>query len=193
MSIRRAAVVAGVAAASFGLTAAIVGAQSGPTPQTLAGMSPSQPAADSVDPALSTDFQVFRRAQRPGEALDGTGPFGANLALARRVDTAAGPLWVVPGRGVVCLRADDGVGSGWSCATDGQAAGGSLMLAMRGATEEARLFGLLPDGASQPVLTTASGSAGVDPGADDVFGANVDGAGTLHYYEGGESRTVSTP
>ena len=58
MSIRRVTVVVGVAASSFGLTAAIVGAQSGPTPQTLAGMSSSQPAADSVDPALSADFQV---------------------------------------------------------------------------------------------------------------------------------------
>jgi hypothetical protein len=195
MPIKRFLIMSSVAAASFAVTAAVVGAQGGPQPQTLADVPANQAAATDVDPSLARDFAAFRRSQRAGEARDGVGPFGANLALARRVDTAVGSVWIVPARGVVCLRAEDSAGSGWTCAAETQAAHGALMLAMRTSGDEsgARVFGLLPDGASAPVMTTTGGStAKVDMGPDGAFGVQA-GRGTLEYDQGGARRTVTAP
>ena len=193
--IKRITMLIGVAAATFAATAAIVGAQGDPQPQNLSDVAAEQPAATGIDQAATADFAVFRRSQRVGEALDGTGPFGANLALARRADTAAGTLWIVPGRGVVCLRAEDEAGSGWSCAAEAQAASGALMLAMRapGDASGGRVFGLLPDGAAKPTLATADGDVPVPVGADGAFGMKAAAHATLSYDEGGAERTVEAP
>lgn len=193
--IKRITTLIGVGVASFAATAAIVGAQSDPQPQNLSDVAAAQPAATEIDQAAAADFVVFRRSQRVGEALDGTGPFGANLGLARRADTAAGPVWIVPGRGVICLRAEDEVGSGWSCAAEAQAALGALMLSMRtpGDDADGRVFGLLPDAAATPTLASPDGDAPVPVGADGAFGMKAGAHATLHYDEGGAERTVEAP
>lgn len=183
-----------VGTASFTLAAAIVTAQGDPLPQSISGPSSEQPPVTVVDPQLADNFALFRRQQRADEPLVGTGPFGANLALARRADTGVGSVWVVPGRGVVCLRAADSVGSGWACATTAEATSGVLMLTMREALgDSGRLFGVLPDGASHAELDVDAHAVALDVGPDAVFGARTDQPSMVGYDDGGERRTTAAP
>ena len=73
----------------------------------------ARPQIEAISPEQATSFAVFRRAQREGDRVpeDGLqvveggrmGTRGLNVALARRVSTPAGDVWVTPGNGHIAL------------------------------------------------------------------------------------------
>lgn len=98
---------------------------------------------------LSGDHQrlaLFRIEQRPGDPVDlGTGPNGANPALARTVSTEHGKLAVVPGKGAICLYFVGGGG----CGPVVETVETGLAIREYGADGLSRAFILVPDGVSE--------------------------------------------
>lgn len=147
------------------------------------GTTPTPAAAEaamttSVAPAQAAAYSVLRAPQQPGDdpGTGPKGPFGANLSLARRVDSPAGPVWVVPAQGYMCLRAKTAVSTAWTCVTDADAAQGRLILSLRPSTGSTvtSYFALVPDGATDATL-----SGGASPSAPAQMHSNViAGSGT---------------
>jgi hypothetical protein len=116
-------------------------------------------------------FAILRSPRSRADAFvplrAGSGPFGANPALARAVHEARGGLSsglvsVVPAHGAVCLRVPvGGVVVQWWCQPTAAAARGLLLGAVRpsGPLRASRqlLVGLVPDGVRSVVVTAAHG------------------------------------
>jgi hypothetical protein len=157
---------------------------------------PDASRATSVDGAQAAAFRVLRRAQNSSDAVTGqvSGPFGANLDLARSVQTSAGRVWVVPARGEVCLRALDGVGAAWSCAPTSAAADGALMLSLRKPDSAApvAVFGLVADNVDLVELASA-GAEGPVSVVDNVFGAKVVRPKAVTLHRGGTATAFDVP
>jgi hypothetical protein len=137
----------------------------------------SEPTEVPADQAGA--FEILRQPQTEGDALPdaGGGPFGANLDLARAVDTAAGTVRVVPANGMVCLRGEDAAGSTWTCAPPEEAEAGELVLTSRDANGDLiSAVGLLPDGASGLQAVDATGGGSSVPTEDGLF--TLTGSGT---------------
>jgi hypothetical protein len=156
----------------------------------------TQPRAMAVDPVQAQAFEVLRRPQRDSDALPGKvkGPFGANLDLARRVSGPAGDVRVVPASdGQLCLRAEDGSGSAWTCVSTARAKAGLLMLTLRGeGVADVNLYGLVPDGIRSVSLQDASGSRQLSV-LDNVYTAISSDPKTLSFDGGSGAQTVSVP
>jgi hypothetical protein len=139
-----------------------------------------------IVPALARD-------QRPEEAIDSgdAGPYAANPGLARRIDTQAGPAWVVPADGHVCLRATDGADPVWTCVSDEDTASGNLLLTLRdGDGALLAVYGVVPAGASDARLTGVGSVTTVD----GVFGVDgVDADAVLFTDDEGNQAKVALP
>jgi hypothetical protein len=137
------------------------------------------PLTASIDAAQSAAFGVLRRPQEVGDALNPTSgaPFGANLQLARAVRADEGIVRIVPGNGSTCLRAEDPVGSAWTCGPDDVVTKSALMLSLRDPSGETPviLFGLVPDSVTAAVLNTAGGSKQQLTISQNVFSARAFG------------------
>jgi hypothetical protein len=101
------------------LSVAAIAATSGGDSVRLAD--PSEPAVQSAD-ATGTGFSLFQREQTAadrvpaGAVSDGDLPYGANLALSRRVAWGDGTtVYAVPGRGVICTVVPNEYGSSVGC------------------------------------------------------------------------------
>jgi hypothetical protein len=163
---------------------------------------PSDPAAYAKVTTIQQDqaaaFSVLRRPVAAGDAIntDATGPFGANLRLARRVTADGLSAWVVPANQHICLRGMDAGYPVWSCTTEDEAAKGNLVLSLRDpATDEATaIYALVPDGSSTGTLRD-NGAAGAAVAVKDnlAIKAGTD-ATTLSYNDkGGEAHTAPVP
>ncbi len=130
----------------------------------MAALNSAQPdlATSSHDPSVDAPMitslpydqaEAFSILSTPREKGDnpGTGPkgpFGANLALARKVNTVAGPAWLVPANGHLCLRATDSVGAVWTCTTTALAKSGGLIMTIRPEDPQApaeAIYAAIPD------------------------------------------------
>jgi len=157
--------------------AAILEGGGGSTP---AAVTPAFNAAaaeiSSVPAAQAAAFGVLRRPRTASDAFSeiasGSGPFGANPALARAAPLAASgsPLAprlvsVVPAANGVCLRVlERSSFAQWWCLPTARAASGALIVALlppspipRAATSQ-YLLGLVPDGVSSVEITSADGA-----------------------------------
>jgi hypothetical protein len=164
-----------------------------------AATDPGSPPADrvtSVSDLQAQTISVLARAQQAGDAIDTplAGPYAANPELARQVDTAAGPVWVVPADGHICLRAIDSTDPVWACVSDSDAAGGRLMLSLRSAGDGLKaIYAVLPAGAVRPQLTTSSGADDVTS-ASGVIGQQRSDAQSLIFSDaGGGQHTIPLP
>jgi len=85
-------------------------------------------------------------------------PFGANPALSRRVLVRSGTvMYVVPGRGFVCLVTQAGVGS---CVSAADAVAGKFFVLEQGQgvpRGDTRLYGFVPNGVRTVSLSTVHG------------------------------------
>jgi hypothetical protein len=128
------AVTVGTTATTAALAAAAMAAVSDGNSEGN-GSTPTSSATEAMISGPSADqtssFQVLRQAQRPDDdpGTSKEGPFGANLSLARKVNSAAGTLWVVPANDHVCLRVATKVSTMWACTTTAEAKVGRLVLA----------------------------------------------------------------
>ena len=139
-------VIACVAVASAGAMAGSAGDDRAGQP---GAPSSDRPVVVSTPPEQASAFALLRRSEQAGDALRdrGPGPFGANLSLARAVNTPIGTVRLVPANGMLCLRAEDDEGSMWTCVTPDAAKAGRLALSVR--DESGGLVssvGVLPDG-----------------------------------------------
>jgi len=129
---------------------------------------PSEPAVQSAD-ATGTGFAFLQREQTaadrvPADAVaDGQLPYGANLALSRRValgDDGA-TVYAVPGRGTICTVVPNANGSAVGCkSADAILRGngtGPGLLASTSADQPDRVYDVVPDGVKSVTLGLASG------------------------------------
>jgi hypothetical protein len=126
----------------------------------------------AVPPGEAASFRILRRPLRAGDAFvalrPGSGPVGADAALARTVRVpggglAIGGVSVVPANGWVCLRVPIVSGARWWCQTLALAREGKLIVALRPSGPLRRvgrqfLAGLVPDGVRSVSVTTAGGA-----------------------------------
>ena len=147
-----------------------------------------------VQVAQKEAFSVLARPQHKGEAIDTTqaGPFGTNLQLARSVETSEGDVLVLPGDGVVCLRAEDENGYGYACGPTDLVEDGVLMLAMHQDDGDVLVYGLVPDDAGDVELTTPDGTETLDV-TDNVFSAELDTAVGASVQTEGTTGTYPVP
>jgi hypothetical protein len=126
-----------------------------------------QAAAPGVDPQVLASYGIFRRARTADDTLPaavatatiGTaaGSEGANVELARHALTngSGDGIYIVPTQGGVCLESTSGIENG--CSSNAQLVpDGVAELVACGPTalpnNQADIYGLLPDGATNPVL-----------------------------------------
>ncbi len=155
-----------VSAAGAAGVSALSGGSSSP------GRSQAQAEVTAVPAAQAASFSILRRRQRPADAfatlMAGSGPMGANPALARtavepRGGLSAGAVSVVPAAGAICLRIPFPQGGAfWECQPLAQALRGRLIAAVRppGPLGDGRqlLVGLVPDGVRAVTVTIAGGA-----------------------------------
>ena len=132
-------------------------------------------------------FAVLARPRRAADAFaavrPGSGPFGANPALARSVSEPRGQLSsglvsVVPAHGAVCLRVPIGRDiAQWWCQPLAAATRGGLLAAIRPAgplrASDQLIVGLVPDGVRNVLITSADGAAHLIAVRHNVYDAQI--------------------
>jgi len=148
----------------------------------------------AVQAAQKAAFSVLERPQDSGDPVFTTqaGPFGANLKLARSVDTPEGDVRVVPGNGAVCLRAEDDSGHGYACGPTELVEDGVLMVAMHEVNGDVTVYGLVPDDAGDVSLTTPDGTETLDV-TDNVFSVELDSVVGASVQTEGSTGTYPVP
>ena len=156
----------------------------------VAGISKDQAAA----------FAVLRRPQVAGDqlpedrwpALEGgmIGRLGLNPALARRVTTEAGDVWVIPGNGFICHLDENGMGCN---STQVAVAKGLVGWGSARPHEKTIVSGVVPDGVEQVTLISKRGTTKVAGVHDNVYGALLDGFLTSIRFSGPTGEVVLGP
>jgi hypothetical protein len=167
--------------------AGVAGASEALAPAAPAPPAPADPHARDAQPIAAADaaqtalLGVLRRPGASGEAVPdrvrshiaaALGPdVGANPSLARRaLRTALGEeLYVVPGRGWVCLASS--VGSAGCTPTDQVAQGYAVTL--QRIPSGVRLGGLVPDGVSTVTIRGAAGESATTSAEGNAWRADV--------------------
>jgi hypothetical protein len=164
-------------------------ARLGARPATQAGPAAARavPEVGAVPASEAARFAILRSAHGAGDAFAplraGSGPLGANPALARAVreprgGLSSGLVSVVPARGAVCLRVPvGGVLAQWWCQPTAAAARGELLGAVRPAgplrASNQLIVGLVPDGVHAVVITSAHGVSRVVRVRGNVYDAQI--------------------
>jgi hypothetical protein len=159
------------------------------------GISSDLPMTSSADATQEDAFGVLRRTQTAGDAIGaGAGaPFGANGQLARAVSTPVGTVRIVPGNGWLCLRAEDTVGSAWTCGPNERVSSEGLFLTLREATTDSgTLYGLVPDAADTAELRAAGKNEDLTI-ADNILAARISGPASITFYTTHGATTVPAP
>jgi hypothetical protein len=172
-------------------------AQGDPAPPPTVIEPDGQPRKAAVDPAEAAAFTILRRPQHAGDALPGrpSGPFGANLDLARGADTPLGSIRVVPASGgQLCLRVQTASKLAWTCTSVKFAAQGRLVLTFRGVDRggPAEIFGLVPDGAREVRIASARGET-AHPVTDNLYAATADGPRSISFTDASGSAWAVEP
>lgn len=150
-------------------------------------MTPTVTEVHAVPPAEAASFAILRRPLRSSDAFAavhaGSGPVGANPALARTVSEpksglSAGVVSVVPANGWVCLRVPFAKGGAqWWCQTLALARSGKLVMALLSAgplrAGEQLLVGLVPDGVRAVTVAAAGGVRRSVPVRSNVYDAQI--------------------
>jgi hypothetical protein len=150
-------------------------------PVTVARPKPVGPMLVAVSAEQAESFAVLRRPQRENDRLpEGRwGEFevgrrarrGLNPALARRVTTPAGEVWVIPGDGYISLD----LGGRMTCnPTEHAARQGMVTWTSRRSTGQGIVHGLIPDGVEEVTLITAADTSSIVRVSENVYGAVLD-------------------
>ena len=145
------------------------------------------PEVRAVPAAEAASFGILRRPLRSTDAFaavhPGSGPLGANPALARTLSEpkgglSAGAVSVVPANGSVCLRVPFAKGGvQWWCQKLALARMGNLVTALRPSgplrASEQLVVGLVPDGVQAVTVTAAGGGRRSLPVRSNVYDAQV--------------------
>jgi hypothetical protein len=164
--------------ASAATLSGVAGASEALTPAAPAPPPPAVPHEHAATPVTAADsaqlatLGVLRRAAQAGDAVpervrthvaEALGPdVGANADLARRaLRTASGEdVYVIPGRGWVCLASSAGPAG---CTPTDQVAAGYAVSLQRLVSGAVRIGGLVPDGVAR---VTVRGTAGETASAE---------------------------
>lgn len=160
------------------------------TPATAPGdVPPPVLPAPSIARDIRASFGVLRRPRRAADRLPAAGrrqlrpdptvpdERGANPRFSRRATGQR--IWVVPGRGTVCLVYIGGGMAGGGCASTEIARRGRLLRSVAGegfgVARGRRLhYGLVPDGVRRVTLVDRDGRAVREvPAADNVWSASA--------------------
>lgn len=139
-----------------------------PSAEQLAEASPVPPV-QAIASEQQAAFTILRRAQNERDrfnsneraVLGGRGFSGKNIGLARAIATPNGKGYVVPGQAQICLAVPTASDEGFAlaCNSTRSAAAGQLIATMsRPNHPEVKLSGLLPDGATTPVVSFRDGT-----------------------------------
>ena len=154
------------------------------------------PCAPSVEAAQADAFGVLRRPQQSGDAVDpgGGAPFGANGDLARAVSTPEGTVRVVPGNGWLCLRAEDSVGSVWTCGPNERVTVTGLLLTLRDPEGDSpsTVYGVVPDQIDGAVLRSAGAVDQLEI-SQNVFASRVKAPESVTLFSAQGPVTVNVP
>jgi hypothetical protein len=145
------------------------------------------PKIAAVPASDAARFAILRAPRAAADAIAplhaGSGPFGANPALARAVREPRGGLSfglvsVVPARGAVCLRVPVGrLVAQWWCQPTAAALRGGLLGAVRPAgplrASSQLIVGLVPDGVRSVTVTAAHGVRRVLAVRRNVYDAQI--------------------
>jgi hypothetical protein len=188
-------------AGSAGATEALAPAAPAPPAAADPHVHAAQPVG-AADSAQVAQLAVLRRAGRSEDAVpesvratiaNGLGPdVGANPGLARRaLRTALGEdLYVVPGRGWVCLVSSGGPAG---CTPTDQIAQGYAVTLQR-VPSGIRLGGLVPDGVSTVTIRGAAGESATATADGNAWRADVAfEPASVAWTRAGTSGEVSVP
>ncbi len=184
--------------------AARSGASSSSTPSAPAWLARNGAITQTVQPAQSEHFAVFRRARTaadavPAAAKAGVGDSrasGRNLALSRAIQTPTGRGMVSPGNGTICLSVPDPVdGYGVTCGeTDRVVAKGlALMMISPERPSVAQVTLLLPDGATAKSVARDSRTTDLRPDADGIVATEVATGSSITVDSANGTRAFAVP
>ena len=167
-----------------------------------------------VDPRLAAHFALFRKARTanltapPTEVVASPAAiafFQLNPSATQLVQTASGPVWVVPGAVGACVMSGQATATtapqpgknGTNCDTTDAILKYGLVARLSRRDGSSMLFGIVPDGNASVTLTFATGAAAqqapvvnnvvkatVPTGSVTVAFRNATGAPTSHQYQG---------
>jgi hypothetical protein len=148
-------------------------------------------AATGVEPALAESFGVLRGAavadglsSRLSSRI-GDGPsrfFGASVELSRvSVERGGDTLYVIPGRGSLCLALDWTEGVNVGC-TDSTRAKAGYTLTTVGTRSGITIYGLVPDGVPSVTVRLAGGEDVTSDVVGNGYIAQVAGTPTMLSY-----------
>jgi hypothetical protein len=172
--------------------------------------------ATAPDTTQASTFGIMRRDRTANDELPSrlasdltrqghfTGVFGANVDLARHVKLAAGNIWVVPGKGAICMYAtsnlqpaseEPGAPSGGDCGLDSDATQGHLSIESETDELPGKDFvaGIVPDGVSNVVLRLANETTQTFDVTENVYIALVSGHVNAVQFEGSNGPVTLTP
>ena len=145
-------------------------------------------------------FALLRRPQVQGDtlpedrwpAIEGgmIGRLGLNPALARRMRTEAGDVWVIPGNGFICHLDNNGLGCSL---TEEAVAKGLVGWGSARPHDKTIVSGLVPDGVKEVTLSSKRGTIRVVPVQDNVYGVLLDGFLTSVRFTGPNGEVVLGP
>lgn len=140
-------------------------------------------AVAQVEPDQAAAYAVLRRKQTAADRVPEehrafvesgmTDDFGASPGLSRRATTTASgnPVYVIPGRGHVCMYVIDELGGSGSCNRTSEAVKGYMVGSSSSAGRPGivQIFGLVPDGVDEVVLRTRDGATEVTRPEGNAF------------------------
>ena len=141
---------------------------------------PARPQITAVPADEAAHFAILRRPLTPSDHLSsGAGPFanahslvasstGANPALARRVVTGQGNVWVIPGNGAICLW-----NGGGGCASVAASIAGRNLSWTSNSAGGTLIDGLVPDGVTRVAILLANGNVDEAAVHDNVYAAST--------------------
>jgi hypothetical protein len=198
--VRRTWLIAAFALTAVALTALVM--------LSHAGVSEAQTDARSSSPDVRGEFDVLRRAPRPGDVLPPAvrrmfeptaAREGLNLDAARAaMPGGRGNVWVLPGKDSVCLAIPDPVdGFGISCRAAADAAAGQLWVGLVGVpgqqAGDALVAVLVPDGTDTVTAVERSGTRRALQVSGNVAFADVTDAHHLELADGADEHSLATP
>lgn len=139
----------------------------------FAALTSGRSAGDNLPPAV--------RAALASAGLLSSNPWGANFALAHRVDAAAGgtPVYLVPADGYVCA-VFAGDPAAVDCRSTSAVAAGDLLTTIEGSGAE-EIVGVVPDGVSAVTVQSQSGSTDSVPVRDNVYKTKASNARRIEF------------
>lgn len=137
-----------------------------------------------------TSDETQRSLEGSAKGLDAQ--FGLNPSLARRVRYGDAHLWVEPGSAGVCVIDYEPGAGGGSCGSVADALEGSIAIGI-GASDQAVVYGLVPNGNSQIVVHDADGTTEEVPVENNVYIIRHPGAVSAEVIDAGGQRTTVEP